>query len=180
VVLHAERNVPEGGRGHLVVGDGLVVRAHRGAGADHHAGSTEVHHAPREFSHRREARRGDAHDDGHLAAHAGEHALHVVLALAGGELGGLAHDAEHREARGALVEVEIGEAVGALEVEGAVVPEGRHRDEVDAAGGFVEAGHGIARVAVGKRDSLAKALEPHHKARVHSLSIILSIIHHDR
>ena len=163
VVLHAERHVlAQRLGGHLVVGHRLVVGPHGSPRPDHHAGGTQVHHAPRELAHGGEARRGDAHDHRHPAVHAREHPLHVGTRLVGRELGRFAHHAQDGEAGHAAVEVEVREAVGALEVERAIVPEGRHGDEVDALGGFVESGHG-GRKTLAVSDTAPDTRVRHHE-----------------
>jgi len=54
------------------------------------------------------------------------------------ELRRLAHHAEDRHAVAADAQVVVGHAVGRLEVERAIVREGRRGDDVDALGAFVE------------------------------------------
>jgi len=121
--------------------DDLLVAAQAAGGRDHHARGAEVHHACGEFLHRGKPRRRDADHHGHAAAHAIEHALDEAARLVGRELGRFAHDAEQRETRGAALEVEVDHAVGAFEVERTAFGEGGHRDQIDAACGFVESGH---------------------------------------
>jgi len=97
-----------------------------------------AHYRAGELAHRCESRRRHADDDGHAAVDARQHALDEAPRLLGRELRRLPHDPEHRQPVGAPLQIEVDDAIGALEVERAVGGERRGGDQVDAARGFVE------------------------------------------
>jgi hypothetical protein len=118
--------------------DGIVAAQPRD-GRNHHPRGAILHHPARQRAHRREARGGDADDDGHAPIHAAQHAAGEGDGLLRVQLRRLPHDAEDGHAGGAGRQEGVGHPFGALEVERAVLAERRRRDDEDAAGAGIEA-----------------------------------------
>jgi hypothetical protein len=126
----------------LEIGPDLLLGLQARHRRDHDARGAEIHRAAREIAELLEAGIGDANDD--LRAAVG--ALHDPFDEGGrflrGQLRRLAHDAEDRHAVDAAFEIEIDEAVGRRPVHRPRVCERCRGDDVDAARGLVEKGHG--------------------------------------
>ncbi|MNL32287.1 hypothetical protein D3C87_1541280 [compost metagenome] len=132
-VLQADRDLGAEQLRHVgVVVVDLFVCLQVGHGRQHDAGGTLVHGGFRQALHVPVRRVAHTHHHRCARADAPQHTVHHGQRFRFGELGRLAHHAEDGEARDALLQVEVGQAVGAFQVQFTTVGEGCRGNDVDA------------------------------------------------
>src|SRR5690606_17482278 len=114
------------------IADHLIVGAQPWRRCDHDARGAVIHYLARQFPHRGERWRADTDDHRYPIPRFAQHPERERFGLGGGELVRLAHHAEDGDAVDAALDVEVDELPDTVQVERAVVPKRRHRDDEDA------------------------------------------------